>query len=219
MSPRPVVIGLGNPDRGDDAVGLLVARRMGALGMPGIAVIEAGGDMLALLDHWAEAERVVLIDAAAPLTQPGRIHRFDPSLGPLPRDLALGSTHAFGLAEVLELARTLGRLPARLTIFAIEAARFDHGAALSAPVAGAAEAVAAMIAAELREACSDACNRLGACLIRRIEHAAAAHFREHFAHESRGGVAEGAALCLVESDDPSDPDALHLRLESLVLEV
>ncbi len=156
MSTRALVIGLGNPDRGDDAVGLIVARRIAALGIPGVAVREAGGDTLALLDHWAEAERVVLIDAAAPLTRPGRIHRLDPSFGPLPRDLALGSTHAFGLADAVELARTLGRLPAGMVIFAIEAARFDHGAALSAPVAQAAREAAAMIADALMEERADA---------------------------------------------------------------
>lgn len=146
-----MVIGLGNPDRGDDAVGLHVARRVAALGIAGVAVVEAGGDALAVLDHWAGAAQVVLVDAASPLTEPGRVHRLDPSLGPLPRELALGSTHAFGLADAVELARTLGRLPARMVIFAIEAAQCDHGAALSPAVAAAVAPVARRIAAELAE--------------------------------------------------------------------
>jgi hydrogenase nickel incorporation protein HypA/HybF len=52
-----------------------------------------------------------------------------------------------------------------------------------------------------------------------LSHLSAAHFREHFEYESRGSVAEGAALSITESDDPADPDAQHLRLESLDLEV
>lgn len=181
MSAPALVIGLGNPDRGDDAVGLHVARQVAALGMPGVAVMEAEGDMLALLDRWAGATRVLVVDAAMMRAavmptqpgsaemgsaemgsaamegaEPGRIHRLDPSLGPLPRDLALGSTHAFGLAEAVELARTLGLLPRRMAIYAIEAGGFDPGAALSPAVAAAAADATALIVAELREGLADA---------------------------------------------------------------
>lgn len=157
MSARALVIGVGNPDRGDDAAGLHVARRIAARGLPWIAVEEAGGDSLALLDRWAGVARVVLVDAAAPGgapgatpgAAPGRIHRLDPLAGALPRDIVLGSTHAFGLAEAVELARTLGRLPERMTVYAIEAADCAAGAALSPAVAAAVEQVAARIAAEL----------------------------------------------------------------------
>lgn len=151
MSGRALVIGLGNPDRGDDAVGLHVARLVAALDLPDVVVEEALGDTLELLDRWAGPASVVLADAAAPIATPGRIHRLDPLAGPLPRDLALGSTHAFGLAEAVELARTLGLLPRRMTIYAIEASCFDPGAALSPAVAAAVAAVAARIAAELAE--------------------------------------------------------------------
>ena len=52
-----------------------------------------------------------------------------------------------------------------------------------------------------------------------LSHLSATHFREHFLAESRGGAAEGAALEITESTDLADPDAQHLRLESLDLEV
>jgi hydrogenase maturation protease len=149
MTGRRLVIGLGNPDRGDDAVGLHVVRRLAARALPSVEVAEAGGDALALLDRWDGAAAVVLVDAAAPLAEPGRIHRLDPTAQPLPREIALGSTHAFGLADTVELARTIGRLPARLTIYAIEAASFTAGAPLSPAVAAAVEAAAARIAREL----------------------------------------------------------------------
>jgi hydrogenase maturation protease len=44
------------------------------------------------------------------------------------------STHALGVAEAIELARALGRLPARLEVYAIEGARFTAGAGLSPAV-------------------------------------------------------------------------------------
>ncbi len=149
MTAPRLVIGLGNPDRGDDAVGLCVARRVAALGLDGVEVREATGDALALLEDFAGAGHVVLVDAAAPLAAPGRVHCLDPLSRPLPREIVPASTHAFGLAEVIGLARALGQLPARLSVYAIEAAGFATGAPLSAPVAAAVERVAERIATEL----------------------------------------------------------------------
>ncbi|MDE2580301.1 MAG: hydrogenase maturation protease [Rhodospirillales bacterium] len=148
MTAPALVIGIGNADRGDDAVGLHVARRVAALGLPAVAVEEAGGDVLGLMDRWAGVPRVVLVDAAAPLAAPGRIHRLDAARGPLPREIALGSTHAFGLADTVELARRLGRLPAQLVLYAIEAADFAPGAPLSPAVAAAVASAAVQVAAE-----------------------------------------------------------------------
>ena len=147
MTARTLVIGVGNPDRGDDAVGLHVARRVAAAA-PQVSVIEAAGDALMLLDRWRGAEHVVLVDAAAPLSVPGTIHRLDPIAAPLPREIVPGSTHAFGVAEAVELARRLAALPPRMTIYAIEAGGFAAGAALTPAVAAAAVLVAARIAAE-----------------------------------------------------------------------
>lgn len=150
MNAQALVIGLGNPDRGDDAVGLHVARRLAAWALPGVTVIEADGDALALMDRWAGAARVVLVDAAAPMSQPGRVHRLDPMRQELPHEITLGSTHAFGLTEAVELARALGRLPGWMAIYAIEAGGFVPGASLTPAVAGAVDEAAARIAAELR---------------------------------------------------------------------
>jgi hydrogenase nickel incorporation protein HypA/HybF len=47
----------------------------------------------------------------------------------------------------------------------------------------------------------------------------AEHFREHFDAEVRGTVAEGAALKLEVSDDPTAPDALSVVLRSVELKV
>ena len=48
-----------------------------------------------------------------------------------------GGTHAFGLAEAVELARALRRLPQRLVLVGVEAVGFDYGAPLSPEVAAA----------------------------------------------------------------------------------
>jgi hydrogenase maturation protease len=49
-----------------------------------------------------------------------------------------------GLADAIELARALGRLPPRVTVYGIEGERFDTGAPLSDSVAGAIDEVVAL---------------------------------------------------------------------------
>jgi hydrogenase maturation protease len=63
--------------------------------------------------------------------------------------LARGSTHDFGIAEAVELARILGRLPRHLVVYLVEGERFDIGARLSPAVNDAVDRVAENILAEL----------------------------------------------------------------------
>ena len=124
--PR-LVVGVGNRWRGDDAAGLAVAEAAGG--------VAHEGDGTGLLDRWAGAGDVVVVDAAAVGGSPGAIRRFDAVAGPLPVHTMSSSTHHFGLAEAIELARELGRLPERLEVYAIEGADFSAGAPLSPAVA------------------------------------------------------------------------------------
>ncbi len=47
----------------------------------------------------------------------------------------------------------------------------------------------------------------------------AEHFREHFDQETRGTIAEGARLTLEVSNDPADPRAQSVVLQSVDLKV
>ena len=141
-----LVIGFGNPECGDDAAGPLVARLL--TGRVAARVLERHGDALALLDAWEGAEVLVLVDAAMPRGEPGRVHRLD--LGAdLPRELSVGSVHSFGLPEAVALSRRLGTLPPRVVVYAIEGACFELGAPVSAAVSAAMRSVADRIATEL----------------------------------------------------------------------
>jgi hydrogenase maturation protease len=82
--------------------------------------------------------------------KPGFVHRVDASRSPLPSVLRSStSTHAVGVAEAIELARTLGRLPGRVIAYGIEGNRFEAGTELSPPVAAAVDLVAARVAREV----------------------------------------------------------------------
>lgn len=147
-----LIIGAGNRDRGDDAAGLIAARltRERLAGAGGVMVLEHEGDGASMVELFQDAGAVIVIDAVRSGAPPGRVHRFDATLRPLPATLQRASTHGFGVADALELARALGRLPARVIVYGIEAASFDHGAPLSPPVRSAVASVAARIARHVR---------------------------------------------------------------------
>lgn len=149
---RRIVLGIGNPERGDDAVGRMVARHLRDTSPATIRIAEHDGEGTALLQELGGATVAFVVDASASGALPGTIRRFDVSGTPLP-DLAFGlSTHGFGLAMAIELARTLGQLPERCIIYAIEGASFATGAPLSAAVQAAVPEVARRLLAEITDA-------------------------------------------------------------------
>lgn len=144
-----LVAAIGNPDRGDDGAGLLVAARLKGRLPPDVALLTRRGDILALLDEWAGFDAVICIDAAALTGEIGGIHRIEANAGALPVDLSFPSTHSFGLAEAMALGRALHMLPATMIIYAIEGAVFDAGAPMTPAVAAAAAEAADRIIAEI----------------------------------------------------------------------
>lgn len=132
------IIGCGNLDRGDDAAGVLVARRLRALG---ISAMEQNGESLALMDSWRGCEQVLLVDACASGSTPGEVRVWDAVAHPLPENFLPCSTHAFGVREAVELARAMNQLPHKLLIYTIEGAAFVPGSPLSTAVAQAVESV------------------------------------------------------------------------------
>jgi hydrogenase maturation protease len=86
----------------------------------------------ALLEEWDKIDRVIVVDAVVSGAPPGTIHRLDVHEGPLPTRWFHASTHAFGVAETLELARALQQLPPRVLVYGIEAGSWQVGVGLSA---------------------------------------------------------------------------------------
>ena len=134
-STTPLLIGIGNPDCGDDGAGAEVVRRVAAAAPDGIRTLILSGKAVELIDAWTGADRVVVIDAARSGSAPGTVRRFDARSAPLPAGHERHSTHGLGLAEAIELARNLDLLPSRLTVYAIEAAETSIGSRISPAVA------------------------------------------------------------------------------------
>jgi len=154
------VIGIGNPLRGDDAAGLLVARHVRERRVPAVEVIELEGEPVGLLEAWEGAEAAIVVDAVRAGAAPGTVHVLDAGSTPLPPGVASASTHAMGLGDAIELARSLGRLPTELILVGIEATSFGVGAAPSPAVAAAVEPAAeAVIEAAQSSAATAAATR------------------------------------------------------------
>ena len=146
--PSVLVLAIGNPDRGDDGFGPAVAQRLWGRVHPTVRILERSGDALALIEDWDGIPSVV-IDAMAPISEPGQVHRFDLTDSPLPIGFAPSSSHAFGVAETVELARSLGRLPQCLVAYLVEGEQFGTGATLSLAVAEAVGDAAGRIVSEV----------------------------------------------------------------------
>ncbi|MEW6657737.1 MAG: hydrogenase maturation protease [Thermodesulfobacteriota bacterium] len=146
-----LIIGIGNIFRGDDAAGLAAARLLREMQLPGVKVLELDGDISALAEGWQGAQRVVVIDAVASQSEAGRIFRFAAHGEPLPRKLfaTCCSCHAFGLAEQIEIARSLQQLPPSLMVYGLEGQDFMLGSGLSPEVQEALPRLVAQIRQDL----------------------------------------------------------------------
>jgi hydrogenase maturation protease len=143
-----LVIGVGNEFRRDDGVGLVVARRI-AQECPDVTVIEQSGEGAALMEAWQSDETVYLIDAVSSGAAPGTIHRFSAHEQEIPAQFFSYSTHAFSVAEAIEVARVLNHLPPRLVVYGVEGQDFGSGLGLSATVEQAAHRLTARILEEI----------------------------------------------------------------------
>lgn len=161
MTPRPperlraetpLVIGVGNENRGDDAAGLRVTSELRSLVGDRVLVVDCLGGATDLLDLWEGRGRVYLIDAVRSGGVPGSWRRVLVRDQPLPSALAGTSTHGLSVASAVALGQTLGRMPEQLVVYGIEAAQFDPGAELSPEVRAGVESVALELAEELRSA-------------------------------------------------------------------
>jgi hydrogenase maturation protease len=129
MTPAPhcLVLGIGNPLRGDDGVGALLAEQVG-----GLCVHQLTPELAADL---APLHRVLFIDAWLAPEQSGPVPQ--PRLDPLPVETPgadSGTSHHLDPAQLLAITAVLyGRAPSA-ALLRVPAYDLGHGAALSQPL-------------------------------------------------------------------------------------
>lgn len=131
MEKKNIIIGVGNIFRSDDGVGIVIAQKLKAKNIDGIEVVEESGEGISLMNSWENFDHVIIVDAVSSGEKAGKIYYLDAVNESIPKSFFNYSTHAFSVAESIELSRVLGSLPPKLFIYGIEGKDFSAGQTLS----------------------------------------------------------------------------------------
>jgi len=143
-----VVLGIGNLIRGDDGLGVHVARALTARGCPdGVEVLDGGTAPLDALAAVGSVRRLVIVDAADLGEAPGTVRALSPDdLIPATGDSV--SLHDLDLIWALNVLRLTGQEPREVVIVGVQPASMDWSTELSPAVAARLEdAIDAVLAA------------------------------------------------------------------------
>jgi hydrogenase maturation protease len=150
-----VVIGVGNVLRGDDGVGVLAVEALRAVAqrdpsvLPEATRIVDGGTLgLELIGEVEGARSLLLVDAVDFGRAPGAVCVLR---GEAILSIGEHGSGADGVAELVSVARLLGRLPGHVALVGVQAAAIGQGIGLSEPVAAALPHAVAMACEELRK--------------------------------------------------------------------
>lgn len=126
MGGETLILGWGNPSRGDDALGPRLVAAMEALVLPGVACLT---DFQLQIEHALdvrECRRLLLVDASATAAPPFEVSRPQPA-----HDASLYS-HAMSPAALLQVCADLGQPLPDAWLLAIRGESFGLGEPLSA---------------------------------------------------------------------------------------
>jgi len=134
MRKKIGIIGLGNPLRRDDGVGLLLLQRLQTQknNLPkNIKYIEGGTSGMNLLHLLAQFDTIILIDTVDFKGKPGDTRVFSLKDIRSLKKPAILSTHDSDFLNILRLSRELKELPETLVIFGVQPRDVSHGIGLS----------------------------------------------------------------------------------------
>jgi hydrogenase maturation protease len=153
-SPAPIlIIGIGNPSRGDDALGPLLIERLEALALPDVELLTDFQLQVEFALDLQGRQQVVFIDAS--LVAPASF-TFTPVVA---AEDASYSSHELSPAAVLQAYQKLFGEPPPAYVLAIRGEAFELGEGLSADAAMNLEAAQAWLISELRARSANTSNR------------------------------------------------------------
>lgn len=134
-----LILGVGSPLRRDDGIGPEIIRLLKekrSENMTGnnfsedIDLIDGGTDGLGLIEYLKEYKKVLIIDAVDMKLPPGTVKIFSPDEAVLNIKSDALSTHGFGIAELIKLAKGLDINP-ELVIVGVQPEDVSYGENLS----------------------------------------------------------------------------------------
>ncbi len=139
-----LVIGIGNPSRGDDALGPMAIERLAGLGLPGVELLTDFQLQVEYALDLRDRHEVVFVDAAASGPEP---YALTPATA---AEDASYTSHELSPAAVLHAYRKLYGEPPAAFALGIRGYRFELGEELSDRAAANLEAAVGFLAERLR---------------------------------------------------------------------
>lgn len=136
MLEHTLILGVGNPLYGDDAVGVWAAQELQKRPdlPPHVTVVDGGTEGIGLIPLIASYARLILVDAVPMGEPPGTIRRFTwEEVRLIGHEHAL-SLHQSDLTEALMLAEALDCLPQTLVIYGVQPHNIEWDQPLSSEV-------------------------------------------------------------------------------------
>ena len=148
---RISVVGVGNLLMRDDGIGVHVIRYLEQQGVPeGVELIDGGTHSYDLLDIFADADNIIVIDAIQAGGEPGTIYRAPlDELGLQPSGDSATSLHDLNFVEAVHMLRLMGHDP-QFIVFGIQPKEMYLDLELSPEVAEKLPRVAELVQEEIQ---------------------------------------------------------------------
>jgi len=135
-SPMLKIISVGNDLYGDDGIGTEILKMVKEYSVfADTPLIDCATDALSIIDHFKDAEHVLIIDAAKMGEPPGTVKLFDATKAKLLIKTDHLSVHGISLAETMNIAKRIGLYPKSVAIMGIEPEQLSVNTGLSNSVA------------------------------------------------------------------------------------
>lgn len=129
-----IVVGIGNPYRGDDGAGFAVIDGLEKSLSSSVKLLKLRGDIAELIDIFANYQTVYLVDACRSNEEQEDWRRLDVQKESIKDENPQTSTHGFGITQAISLAKNLDKLPDKLILYAINGNQYSISDVISPSV-------------------------------------------------------------------------------------
>jgi hydrogenase maturation protease len=152
LSFHTLVLGIGNNLLSDEGVGVHVIRYLADHfpELPDTELMDGGTLSFTLAEPIARTDGLIVVDAARLDAPPGTIRRFEDGDMDLYLKGKRGSVHEVGLADLIDMTRLTGDMPARRCLIGIQPQFLDWGDRPTSEVEAAIPAAAGMVVETIR---------------------------------------------------------------------